>query len=240
MGELFASVKALGLVMAWGSKGASIRLKSPDQAEPISIGWVFLEGDQWTWAKYVTLGVDPNTLKNHPSVAPAILDFCEKLKSVPGGQPAGGKSNARIFEPTAFVAARDQLIDLPRLSPGVPLSSPIPCPGRPAPKGMGGGVLSGARQDPSAGRHGIDTGHVCARSRPSRPTNAGRDRWVFDTSQQAGVPPNPSQSADLEQKSALWRRPRKESSRRRRCPSRLMSSGLPMPAAGRRPLSGRW
>lgn len=112
MSELFASVKALGLVMAWGSKGASIRLKSPDQAEPISIGWVFLEGDQWTWAKYVTLGVDPNTLKNHPSVGPAILDFCEKLKGVPGGQPASGKSNARIFAPPAFVAVRDQLIDL--------------------------------------------------------------------------------------------------------------------------------
>ncbi len=71
-----------------------------------------MEGDQWTWAKYVTLGVDPNTLKNHPSVGPAILDFCEKLKDVPGGQPASGKSKARIFAPPAFVAVRDQLIDL--------------------------------------------------------------------------------------------------------------------------------
>jgi hypothetical protein len=112
MGQLFASVKALALVRAWGSKGASIHLKSPDQAEPISIGWVFLEGDQWTWAKHVIFGVDPNTLKNHPSVAAAILDFCEKLKGIPGGQPASGKSNARIFAPPAFVAVRDQLIDL--------------------------------------------------------------------------------------------------------------------------------
>lgn len=106
MSELFASAKALGLVMAWGSKSASIRLNSPDQAEPISIGWVFLEGDQWTWAKCVTFGVDPNTLKNHPSVGPVILDFCEKLKGVPGGQPASGKSNARIFAPPVFVAVR--------------------------------------------------------------------------------------------------------------------------------------
>lgn len=73
---------------------------------------MFLEGDQWTWAKHVTLGVDPNTLKNHPSVGPAILDFCQKLKGVPVGQPASGKSNARIFAPPAFVAVRDQLIDL--------------------------------------------------------------------------------------------------------------------------------
>lgn len=112
MSELFASAQALGLTMAWGSKGASIRLKSPDQPEPISVGWVFLEGDQWTWAKHVTLGVDPNTLQNHPSIQGAILDFCQKLKGVPGGKPAGGKSNAVIFEPTVFVAVRDDLIGL--------------------------------------------------------------------------------------------------------------------------------
>ena len=112
MSELFASVKALGLTMAWGSKGASIRLKSQDQPEPISVGWVFLEGDQWTWAKHVTLGVDPNTLQNHPSIQSAILDFCQKLKGVPGGKPAGGKANAVIFEPKSFVAVRDDLIGL--------------------------------------------------------------------------------------------------------------------------------
>lgn len=112
MSELFASVKALGLSLAWGSKGASIRLKSQDQSEPISVGWVFLEGDQWTWAKHVTLGVDPNTLKNHPSIQPAILDYCQKLKGVSGGKPAGGKANAVIFEPKLFVAVRDDLIGL--------------------------------------------------------------------------------------------------------------------------------
>lgn len=112
MSELFANVSALGLSVAWGSKGASIRLKSPDRDEPISVGWVFLEGDQWTWAKHVTLGVDPNTLQNHPTIAPAILDFCKSLKTVPGGKTAGGKSNATIFEPAVFVAERAQIFDL--------------------------------------------------------------------------------------------------------------------------------
>lgn len=111
MSELFATVKALGLTMSWGSKGASIRLKSPDREEPISVGWVFLDGDQWTWARHVTLGVDPNTLINHPTVAPAISKFCTTVKSVQGAQPAGGKSNAAVFEPPVFVASHAELVN---------------------------------------------------------------------------------------------------------------------------------
>lgn len=110
--ELFASAKALGLIMAWGSKGSSIRVKTPDQAEPMSVGWVFLEGDQWTWAKHVTFGVDPATLTKHPSVESAVLDFCGRLRDVPGGKDAGGKSNAVIFEPASFVRERGRLIGL--------------------------------------------------------------------------------------------------------------------------------
>jgi hypothetical protein len=112
MSELFASASALGLTLAWGSKGASIRLKSPDRDEPISVGWVFVEGDQWTWAKNVTLGVDPNTLQNHPTIATAILDFCEAVKAVPGAKAAGGKSNAATFEPTVFISVRAHLFEL--------------------------------------------------------------------------------------------------------------------------------
>ena len=112
MSELFASVSALGLSLSWGSKGASIRLKSPDRDEPVSVGWVFLEGDGWTWAKHVTLGVDPNTVRNHPTIATAILDFCDAVKAVPGAKTAGAKSNAAIFEPAVFVGVRAQLFEL--------------------------------------------------------------------------------------------------------------------------------
>lgn len=112
MSELFSSVQTLGLTMEWGSKGASIRMKSPDRPEPISVGWVFLEGGQWTFAKHVTFGVDPATLQNHPSIEPAMLDFCQKVKAVPGAKLAGGKSNAAIFEPSVFVGMRDELIGL--------------------------------------------------------------------------------------------------------------------------------
>ncbi|MCD4534260.1 endonuclease NucS [Nocardioides sp. cx-169] len=112
MSELFSTVSALGLVVAWYSKGASIRLKSPDRAAPISIGWVFLEGGQWYTAKHVTFGVDPSTLKNHPTVAPAITAFCERLKEVPGGKPATGTLNAVIFEPDVFPSVKAQTFEL--------------------------------------------------------------------------------------------------------------------------------
>lgn len=112
MSELFSSVQALDLSMAWGSKGASIRVKSPDRAEPISVGWVFLDDGQWTFAKHVTFGVDPGTLQNHPTIASAIRDFCEKVKTVPGAKVTGGKSNAAMFEPKVFVEVRDELIQI--------------------------------------------------------------------------------------------------------------------------------
>ncbi len=62
MGDILATCAALGLVVYWGSKGASIRIKTPDRSEPLSIAWCFLEGDQWYGARNVTLGVDPATL----------------------------------------------------------------------------------------------------------------------------------------------------------------------------------
>lgn len=110
--ELFSTVTALGFVLAWYTKGASIRLKTPDKTEPISVGWVFLEGGQWSSAKHVTLGVDPATLKNHPTVTPAISKYCNQLKAVPGGKPATGVLNAVVFEPSVFPDVRARLFDL--------------------------------------------------------------------------------------------------------------------------------
>ncbi len=43
MSEVFATVNALGLSVAWGSKGASIRLRSPDRDDSSSVGWVLVE-----------------------------------------------------------------------------------------------------------------------------------------------------------------------------------------------------
>ncbi|MFC5382091.1 hypothetical protein [Aquipuribacter nitratireducens] len=124
--ELFATVSALGLILAWYSKGASIRLRSPDRTEPISIGWVFLEGGQWYGARHITLGVDPGTLKSHPSLAPAVTEFCQRVSRVQGGKPAAGVLSATVFEPDAFTPAQPQLLallsDLQKAAAAIPVS----------------------------------------------------------------------------------------------------------------------
>ena len=112
MSELFSTVRALGLQIVWYSKGASVRLKSPDRNEPISVGWLFLEGGQWYGARHVTFGVDLSTLKNHPTLVPAITAFCGKLNQIPGGKPTSSGLNAVTFEPDVFPGARSALFDL--------------------------------------------------------------------------------------------------------------------------------
>lgn len=112
MEELFATVEVLGLTLAWGSKGASIRLRSPDQAEPISIGWVFNGDDGWNFAKHVTFGVDLTTLPRHPTCGPAIVAYCDQVAALPGGKPAAGKSKATIFLPSEFPKVRAQIFEL--------------------------------------------------------------------------------------------------------------------------------
>ncbi len=111
MRELFYTVSTLGLVLSWGTKGASIRLKSHDDSGPISVGWVYLEGDQRAGARHVTFGVEPPSLNKHPTIAPAITAFCEKVKQVPDGKPAGNL-NARTFEPSVFPSVKDGLFAL--------------------------------------------------------------------------------------------------------------------------------
>lgn len=110
--ELFANVAALGLALAWYTKGASIRLKSPDRTEPISIGWVFLEGGQWYSAKHITLGVDPAALENHPTLKPVITAFCERLGGVSGGRTTDGVLNAVTFVPSMFPGVKAELFEL--------------------------------------------------------------------------------------------------------------------------------
>ena len=60
--DLLSTCASLGLVVRWGSKGASFRLPNSDRAEPLSIGWLLPEGSAWGGARYITLGVDSASL----------------------------------------------------------------------------------------------------------------------------------------------------------------------------------
>lgn len=110
LSDLLSAVESLGLVTNWSTKGASIRLRSPDRNEPLSIGWTFLDGDQWSGARHVTLGVDPKSLISHPSLVGRVDRFVSEVAAVPGGAPHPGTLHAKIFEPTAVVGAKTRLI----------------------------------------------------------------------------------------------------------------------------------
>ncbi len=109
--EILSSARTLGLVLAWGSKGTSIRLSNADRNEPLSIGWAFLEGDQWSGARHLTLGVDNASMKSVPSLLTPIESFKSKIKSIEGAKPVRGKLDAWMFEPAAVPTVKTAIID---------------------------------------------------------------------------------------------------------------------------------
>lgn len=98
------------LVLQWYSNGASIRLRTPDRNEPLSIGWVFLEGAGWYRARHVTLGADEASLTQTPSVAQAVREYRRRVQSLPGAVPVGGKLDAYMLLPNDFPAVKDQVL----------------------------------------------------------------------------------------------------------------------------------
>lgn len=110
MKDIFAACRKLGLTLAWGAKGTSIRIETPDRSEPLSIGWAFLEGDQWYGARHLTLGVDEASLQENPSVRPHVLDFVERVQKIPRATPVQSKLRAYTFEPAVVTGAQDLIV----------------------------------------------------------------------------------------------------------------------------------
>jgi hypothetical protein len=111
MRDIFAAATTLGLTVAWGTKGASLRLRTADRAEPISIAWTFLDGDQWNGARHLTLGVDPATLAATPTARDAVTAYIAQVMAIGGGKAVPSSLNAYIFEPPVVPDAKDSLID---------------------------------------------------------------------------------------------------------------------------------
>lgn len=111
MRDVFAAAGALGLTVAWGAKGASLRLPTPDRAEPLSVAWTFLDGDQWYSARHLTLGVDPAALAVTPSVRDAVTAYLAQVGAIEGGQAVSGSLNAHMFAPSVVPRVKDALID---------------------------------------------------------------------------------------------------------------------------------
>lgn len=110
MEEIFASARQLGFVLAWGSKGTSIRVRTPDRTEPLSVGWAFLAGDQWYGARHLSLGVDGVSLKAAPTVAPAIAAFTAAVRAISGASPVPTTLEAWTFPPSAVPPAKAEIL----------------------------------------------------------------------------------------------------------------------------------
>jgi hypothetical protein len=91
--QLLAFCRGQGLVLEWGSVGVSMRLRLPDVAEPISIGWVYPPGATgWSGLRDLTLGHDEwRARKDIPDTA-ALDAYVDAIARLPGSQPVTNKS----------------------------------------------------------------------------------------------------------------------------------------------------
>ncbi len=112
--RIFDTCKANGLQFKWQTKGASIRMPTPDRKDPLSIGWILPLGSTARGgARHLTLGVEPISLATTPSVTQAVTAYAEAALKLPGAVPAPAQSmQAAIFAPTVVIDIEMQLIEL--------------------------------------------------------------------------------------------------------------------------------
>lgn len=85
LSQMFELCRGLGLSIAWGSAGASIRLPTLDMLEPLSIGWVFPPGRSgWMGLKDVSLGVDIISSSKRSSAQKSIDAYIASVGNISG------------------------------------------------------------------------------------------------------------------------------------------------------------
>jgi hypothetical protein len=111
--DVFDRCRALGLSFEWGPAGSSIRLATPDRAEPLSIGWVFSGAPGWSGLTHLTLGYDEKSAKATPSISAALASYVEAGQSIPGAKVVAAKDlRAWTFQPSAVKASKAQIIEV--------------------------------------------------------------------------------------------------------------------------------
>jgi hypothetical protein len=112
LSDIFDSCRTLDLTLAWGTKGASIRIATPDRSEPLSIGWIFPAGASWSGLTHLTLGYDSSSARHTPSVTAALGTYLERVSQIPGGTAATAKGlKAYTWAPPQVTAAKTQIIE---------------------------------------------------------------------------------------------------------------------------------
>lgn len=83
--DFFETCSGLGLVLYWGSTGVSVRVRTADREEPLSIGWVHPSGvTGWSGLRDLVLGFDPNSADQTPTLRVALDEYARRLSELPG------------------------------------------------------------------------------------------------------------------------------------------------------------
>jgi hypothetical protein len=111
--ELFEVCRGLNLRFGWSTLGVSIRVPTPDRAEPLSIGWLFPPGKLgWYGLTDLSLGYDPASAEKTPSVRPALDRYVDRVSKLASAQPAKTpKLRAYGLSPSTFVTIASQVLE---------------------------------------------------------------------------------------------------------------------------------
>jgi len=110
LGRLFDAATDVGMAFEWGSAGSSIRLYTPDRAEPLTVAWVFPDRAGWSGLRHLTLGYDTTSAASTPSVQDALNEYVSDVRLVPGATRARARAlRAYTFAPEAVCAQQGQL-----------------------------------------------------------------------------------------------------------------------------------
>jgi len=123
--DFLEAAEGLGLKFYWGDKGMSIRLPLEEKPDGLSIGWLYPPGCAgWMGTNDVSLGYDRETAKERAeSALPLLEKYAEAISAVDGANKIPtSRLNTYRFSPTAFLSARDRLVQALRLLVGETIS----------------------------------------------------------------------------------------------------------------------
>jgi hypothetical protein len=111
--ELLALCQNLGLRLAWGTVGTSIRLVIPDRRDLLTVGWLFpTSGGGWMGLTDLTLGFDPSSARRIPSVDAALREYVTRVESLEGARKEGrGGLQAFHLSPETVIRDKRRIAD---------------------------------------------------------------------------------------------------------------------------------
>lgn len=113
--KILEGCRGLGLQLAWGSAGTSIRMRVPEVSKPVSVGWLYPPGvSGWMGLTDLTLGFDEGAgLQDSPSALSTFEDYAKKVSELPGAEPARPKwLYGRHLSPRATVENRPRIVEI--------------------------------------------------------------------------------------------------------------------------------